>query len=149
MLVLLMGGMYEVGCWYGFMWHDTLTVLDKDWYRYLWNITVFPQQFLGSNVGITDGRDVWLGCWYGFMWHWLTVFRQDWYKHLSNITVLPQQFLCSNVGITDGRDVWSMPLRWVRCHNVYTKFRKDWLRHSKVVSGDALTDIDGDSKVIS
>jgi hypothetical protein len=34
-----------------------------------------------------------------------------------------------NVGITDGRDLLIMPLRWFRCHNIRTKFHKDWVRN--------------------
>jgi hypothetical protein len=31
-----------------------------------------------------------------------------------------------------GRDLWSMPMRWLRCDDIHTKFHKDWFRHSKV-----------------
>jgi hypothetical protein len=40
-----------------------------------------------------------------------------------------------NVGITDGRNLRSTSLRCAQCHDIRTKFHKDWFRHSKVVRG--------------
>jgi hypothetical protein len=44
MLVLLMGGIYEVSRWDGFMWYDISTKFHEDWYRRSSNIKVMPQK---------------------------------------------------------------------------------------------------------
>jgi hypothetical protein len=39
-------------------WHDMHIKFRDDWYRYLSNIEVLPQQLRACNVGITKGRDL-------------------------------------------------------------------------------------------
>jgi hypothetical protein len=34
-----------------------------------------------------------------------------------------------NVGITGGRDLWIAHWNGLRCHDIHTKFHKDWFRH--------------------
>jgi hypothetical protein len=47
MLVLLMGGIYDVCCSNGLRWHDIHTKFHVDWYRRSSSIKVLPQQFEG------------------------------------------------------------------------------------------------------
>jgi hypothetical protein len=39
----------------------------------------------------------------------------------------------------DGRNSVNAPLNGLKCHDIYTKFHKDWFRHSTVDRGDTQT----------
>jgi hypothetical protein len=42
-----------------------------------------------------------------------------------------------NVGISDDGDLWSTSWDGLRCHDIHTKFHKDWFRHWRAVRGDS------------
>jgi hypothetical protein len=52
MLVLLMGGIYDVRRWDAFMWHDILTKFNKDWYRCSSNIVTISINALPGNSSV-------------------------------------------------------------------------------------------------
>jgi hypothetical protein len=57
-LVLLMGGIYEVHRWDGFMWYDIQTKFHEDCYKCsTWRFCL--NNLRRCNVGITDRRDIW------------------------------------------------------------------------------------------
>jgi hypothetical protein len=142
MLVLLMGGIYEVRRWNWLRWHDIHihTKFHDDRFRLLSNITVITAIIWEAVMlallieGIYEAR------------------RLDGFTKIGTgvqaiLRCCLRNLRGCNVGITDGRDLWIMPLRWAQVPwYIRTKFHKDWFRHSKVVRGVYWHT---DSKVIS
>jgi uncharacterized protein involved in cysteine biosynthesis len=80
MLVLLMGGIYNVRRWNGLKWHDIYAKFYEDWFRHLSNITfntssIWEAVMLVSLIeGIYEVRR-----WDGFMCHDIdTKFYKGW-----------------------------------------------------------------------
>jgi hypothetical protein len=70
MLILLMGGIYDMRRWDGFMRHDTLvrTKFHEDWFRHLSNITVITSKIWEAVMSVLLIEEIYeVRCWNGFM----------------------------------------------------------------------------------
>jgi hypothetical protein len=59
MFVLLMEVMYGVHHWDGLMWYNICTKIHEDWWFDV-GIQAILRLLKGSNVGVTDGKDLWI-----------------------------------------------------------------------------------------
>jgi hypothetical protein len=106
-LVLPMGGIYEVHHRNGPRWHDIHPKFHDDPFRHSSNITITAATiFEAVMLVLVLGEIYELRRWDGLRWlHIYTKFHEVWYRRSSNIKVISQNVRGCNVGITDGRDL--------------------------------------------
>jgi hypothetical protein len=141
MLVLLLRGISYVRRQNGLRWHDRLTRFHSYWLRLLSNIMIIAGTISEAVMLVILIEGIYKVCrWDGFGDVMYIPSFMIIYRRSRNIKICFGNFKGCNIDITDGRNLRCTSWEWVRCHDIRTKFHKDWFNHSKFNYGDTHTD---------